>query len=37
MKIEFIYLFDLSKIIDLIKAERKDYRTLCFLIGRLWS
>jgi hypothetical protein len=33
MKIEFIYFFDLSKIIDLIKVGRKDSRTRCFLIG----
>jgi hypothetical protein len=33
MKIEFIYFFDLSKIIDLVKAGRKDSRTCCFLIG----
>jgi hypothetical protein len=30
---EFIYLFDLSKIIELVKAGRKDSRTRCFLIG----
>jgi hypothetical protein len=33
MKIEFIYFFDSSKIIDLIKAGRKDSRTRCFPIG----
>jgi hypothetical protein len=33
MKIEFIYFFDSSKIIDLIKARRKDSRTRCFSIG----
>jgi hypothetical protein len=33
MKIEFIYFFDLSKIIDLVKAGRKDSRTHCFSIG----
>jgi hypothetical protein len=33
MKIEFIYFFDSSKIIDLVKAGRKDSRTCCFLIG----
>jgi hypothetical protein len=33
MKIEFIYFFDSSKIIDLIKAGRKDSRTCCFSIG----
>jgi hypothetical protein len=33
MKIEFIYFFDLSKIIDLVKVGRKDSRTRCFLIG----
>jgi hypothetical protein len=32
MKIEFIYFFDSSKIIDLVKAERKDSRTRCFSI-----
>jgi hypothetical protein len=33
MKIEFIYFFYSSKIIDIIKAERKDSRTRCFSIG----
>jgi hypothetical protein len=33
MKIEFIYFFDSSKIIDLVKAGRKDSRTRCFSIG----
>jgi hypothetical protein len=33
MKIEFIYFFDSSKIIDVVKAKRKDSRTCCFLIG----
>jgi hypothetical protein len=33
MKIEFIYFFDSSKIIDLVKVGRKDSRTRCFLIG----
>jgi hypothetical protein len=33
MKIEFIYFFDSSKIIDLVKAGRKDSITRCFLIG----
>jgi hypothetical protein len=32
MKIEFIYFFDSSKILDLNKAERKDYST-SFSIG----
>jgi hypothetical protein len=33
MKIKFIYFFDSSKIIDLVKAGRKDSRTHCFFIG----
>jgi hypothetical protein len=33
MKIKFIYFFDTSKIIDLVKAGRKDSRTRCFSIG----
>jgi hypothetical protein len=33
IKIEFIYFFDSSKIIDIIKAGRKDSRTRCFPIG----
>jgi hypothetical protein len=33
MKIEFIYFFDSSKIIDIVKARRKDSRTRCFLIA----
>jgi hypothetical protein len=33
IKIEFIYFFDSSKIIDIDKAGRKDSRTHCFLIG----
>jgi hypothetical protein len=33
MKIEFIYFFDLSKIIDLVKVGRKYSRTSCFSIG----
>jgi hypothetical protein len=33
MKIEFIYFFDLSKIIDIVKVGRKDSRTRCFSIG----
>jgi hypothetical protein len=33
MKIEFIYFFDSSKIIDIVKAGRKDSRTCCFSIG----
>jgi hypothetical protein len=33
IKIEFIYLFDSSKIIDIVKAGRKDSRTRCFPIG----
>jgi hypothetical protein len=33
IKIEFIYFFDSSKIIDLVKAGRKDYGTHCFSIG----
>jgi hypothetical protein len=33
MKIEFIYFFDSSKILDLIKAGRKDSRTCYFSIG----
>jgi hypothetical protein len=37
MKIEFIYFFDSSKIIDIVKAGRKDSRTRCFSLGRLWS
>jgi hypothetical protein len=32
MKIEFIYFFDSSKIIDIVKARRKDSRTR-FSIG----
>jgi hypothetical protein len=32
MKIEFIYFFDSSKILDLIKAVRKDSKTRCFSI-----
>jgi hypothetical protein len=32
MKIEFIYFFDSSKIIDLVKVGRKDSRTHCFSI-----
>jgi hypothetical protein len=32
MKIEFIYFFDSSKIIDLVKAGHKDSRTRCFSI-----
>jgi hypothetical protein len=31
--IEFIYFFDSSKIIDLVKARCKDSRTHCFSIG----
>jgi hypothetical protein len=37
MKIEFIYFFDLSKIINLVKAGRKDSKTRCFQLGQLWS
>jgi hypothetical protein len=33
MKIEFIYFFDSSKIIDIVKVGRKDSRTCCFPIG----
>jgi hypothetical protein len=33
MKIEFIYFFDLSIILDLVKPERKDSRTRGFSIG----
>jgi hypothetical protein len=33
MKIEFIYSFVSSKILDLFKPERKDSRTRVFLIG----
>jgi hypothetical protein len=33
IKIEFIYFFDSSKIIDIVKAGRKDSRTCCFPIG----
>jgi hypothetical protein len=33
MKIDFIYFFDSSKIIDLVKAKCKYSRTLCFSIG----
>jgi hypothetical protein len=33
IKIEFIYFFDSSKIIDIVKAGRKDSRTRCFPIG----
>jgi hypothetical protein len=33
IKIELIYFFDLSKIIDIVKAGRKDSRTPCFPIG----
>jgi hypothetical protein len=33
IKIEFIYFFDSSKIIDIVKAGRKDFRTHCFSIG----
>jgi hypothetical protein len=33
MKIEFIYFFNSSKIIDLIKPRRKDSRTRGFSIG----
>jgi hypothetical protein len=32
IKNEFIYFFDSSKIIDIVKARRKDSRTRCFLI-----
>jgi hypothetical protein len=33
MKIEFIYFFDSSRILDLIKVGRKDSRTCRFSIG----
>jgi hypothetical protein len=33
MKIELIYFFDSSKIIDLVKVGRKHSRTRCFSIG----
>jgi hypothetical protein len=33
MKIEFIYFFDSSKILDLVKAGRKDSTACCFSIG----
>jgi hypothetical protein len=33
MKIEFIYFFDSSKIIDIVQTVRKDSRTRCFSIG----
>jgi hypothetical protein len=33
IKIMFIYFFDSSKIIDIVKARRKDSRTRCFPIG----
>jgi hypothetical protein len=33
IKIELIYFFDSSKIIDIVKAGRKHSRTRCFLIG----
>jgi hypothetical protein len=33
IKIELIYFFDSSKIIDIVKAGRKDSRTRCFPIG----
>jgi hypothetical protein len=33
MKIEFIYFFDSSKIIYLVKAGRQDSRICCFSIG----
>jgi hypothetical protein len=33
MKIEFIYFFDSSKILDLVKPGRKDSRTRGFSIG----
>jgi hypothetical protein len=33
IKIELIYFLNLSKIIDIIKARRKNSRTRCFLIG----
>jgi hypothetical protein len=33
MKVEFICFFDSSKILDLMKAGRKDSRTSCFSIG----
>jgi hypothetical protein len=33
MKIEFIYFFDSSKILDLVKVGHKDSRTHCFSIG----
>jgi hypothetical protein len=32
IKIEFIYFFDSSKIINIVKVGRKDSRTHCFLI-----
>jgi hypothetical protein len=39
IKIELIYFFDLSKIIDIVKAGRKDSRTRCFpkSVIFLWS
>jgi hypothetical protein len=33
MKIEFIYFFDSSKILYLVKPGRKDSKTCCFSIG----
>jgi hypothetical protein len=33
IKNELIYFFDSSKIIDIVKARRKDSRTRCFPIG----
>jgi hypothetical protein len=33
IKIELIYFFGSSKIIDIVKAGRKDSKTCCFLIG----
>jgi hypothetical protein len=33
MKIEFIYFFDSSKIINIVKVGHKDSRTRCFSIG----
>jgi hypothetical protein len=33
IKFEFIYFFDSSKIIDIVKAGRKDSITRCFPIG----
>jgi hypothetical protein len=33
MKIEFIYFFDSSKILDLVKPGCKYFRTRCFSIG----